>query len=290
MDEEAIRKILQHYPQIKPPKLTPRAVYATIEAAKDPLLLPEHQALFAIYWKDLQEKNQISLPLPEKLIKRFFENRYDIGLIYFGDMLEGKLQPQIFAYILRHCHLQADEEQALWDLFHSIASFEEYFKSSADTINKQLGIYEFLKPGATVLDVGCGKYAQGLVSLLKRDPTIQAYGVDLHFEQHPSNVHLLHAHAEHLPFEKEMFDLIYAMNLFQYLDDNRAMLAIQEALRVLKLGCVFVFNDNASRIPQLFAKAKLPVVRKWFFRKLPYAKLQTRGSGMNEYYVITKHT
>ena len=89
-----------------------------------------------------------------------------------------------------------------------------------------------------ILDVGCGM-GQTLVAA-HLPSSVEAFGVDSDREAieagrgvAPSNVTLVCASGEELPFENEYFDLVFSRVALPYMDINRAL---QEMSRVLKGG------------------------------------------------------
>ena len=94
-------------------------------------------------------------------------------------------------------------------------------------------------PGDTVLDVATGT---GTVAIeLVRRKGCRVVGLDQSVEmlavareQVPPGVELVHADADHLPFEDASFDALTFTYLFRYVDDPAATLA--ELARVVKPG------------------------------------------------------
>ena len=89
-----------------------------------------------------------------------------------------------------------------------------------------------------ILDVGCGM-GQTLIAA-QLPANVEAYGVDCDSEAVeagrrvvPSNIKLLSASGENLPFEDEYFDLVFSRVALPYMNINKAL---REFARVLKPG------------------------------------------------------
>ena len=115
--------------------------------------------------------------------------------------------------------------------------------------------------GKKVLDVGCGagtdlaRFARGGANATGVDISGSAIALaKANFEQQGLAADLREADGEHLPFEDESFDLVYAHGVVQYTSNDRALVA--ECRRVLKPGGTAVFQVY-NRISWLNALSKL---------------------------------
>ena len=115
--------------------------------------------------------------------------------------------------------------------------------------------------GKKVLDVGCGagtdlaRFARGGADATGVDISGSAIALaKANFEQQGLAADLREADGEHLPFEDESFDLVYAHGVVQYTSNDRALVA--ECRRVLKPGGTAVFQVY-NRISWLNALSKL---------------------------------
>lgn len=108
-----------------------------------------------------------------------------------------------------------------------------------------------LKKNAQVLDVGCGA---GFLSNHLALAGCEVTGIDLSQSSlavakkydRTQTVRYLHADAYALPFERESFDAVCAMDILEHVEDPT--LLIREAARVLRPGGLFffhTFNRNA---------------------------------------------
>jgi SAM-dependent methyltransferase len=131
--------------------------------------------------------------------------------------------------------------------------------------------------GKRVLDVGCGagtdlvRFARGGASATGVDLSASAIGLArANFEQQGLAADLREADGERLPFEDNLFDLVYAHGVVQYTSNPRAL--VEECRRVLKPGGEAVFQVY-NRISWLNALSRLmkvplehedaPVLRKY---------------------------
>jgi ubiquinone/menaquinone biosynthesis C-methylase UbiE len=115
--------------------------------------------------------------------------------------------------------------------------------------------------GKRVLEVGCGA-GTDLVRFAKAGAIVT--GVDIsssaielakkNFEQQGLQADLRVADGEHLPFESDAFDLVYAHGVVQYTANDRAMVA--ECRRVLKPGGTVIFQVY-NRVSWLNALSKI---------------------------------
>ena len=112
-----------------------------------------------------------------------------------------------------------------------------------------------------MLDVGCGagtdlaRFARGGANATGVDISGSAIALaKANFEQQGLAADLREADCEHLPFEDESFDLVYAHGVVQYTSNDRALVA--ECRRVLKPGGTAVFQVY-NRISWLNALSKL---------------------------------
>ena len=100
-----------------------------------------------------------------------------------------------------------------------------------------------LRPGMSLLDIGCGpgSITLGLASVVSPGQTT---GVDLHpgLPDGTGGVRVLRADACDLPFADDMFDAVFACALLQHLPDP--MTALREAYRVARPGAVVAVADT----------------------------------------------
>jgi ubiquinone/menaquinone biosynthesis C-methylase UbiE len=117
-----------------------------------------------------------------------------------------------------------------------------------------------LKPGALVLEVGCGRGA-GADLILKKFQleTIHAMDLDLEMIRKagkylPSNqrkrVFMNTADVMHLPYRSEFFDAVFGFGVLHHVPDWRRGLA--EIARVLKTGGVYIMEELYPTLYQNF--------------------------------------
>jgi ubiquinone/menaquinone biosynthesis C-methylase UbiE len=119
-----------------------------------------------------------------------------------------------------------------------------------------------------VLDVGCG-YGDLLKELSERVPNIiEIVGIDPDPEKLDEAhdyageaARLFQAGAESLPFQDGHFDLIVALNSFNYWRNPERGMA--EIARVLHPAGVFVLADSSARgVPSALSSARLRLIRR----------------------------
>ncbi|HEY2810278.1 MAG TPA: bifunctional 2-polyprenyl-6-hydroxyphenol methylase/3-demethylubiquinol 3-O-methyltransferase UbiG [Rhabdochlamydiaceae bacterium] len=107
------------------------------------------------------------------------------------------------------------------------------------TIEKLLG------PGKHILDIGCGGgFLTNALSLAGHSAT----GIDLSpnslkiasMQDTTGKVRFLQANALDLPFDRDSFDVVCAMDLLEHVEEPARVIA--EASRVLKVGGLFFFH------------------------------------------------
>lgn len=115
--------------------------------------------------------------------------------------------------------------------------------------------------GRRVLEVGCGagtdlvRFARGGAIVTGVDLSSSAIALAArNFEQQGLQADLREADGEHLPFEDDTFDLVYAHGVVQYTPDGQRL--VDECRRVLKPGGKAVFQVY-NRISWLNALSKL---------------------------------
>lgn len=70
-----------------------------------------------------------------------------------------------------------------------------------------------------------------------------------HAQRQGLSVALRQASANDLPFAKDSFDFVYAINLFHHIDERERAQVLSEVLRVLKPGGMFFLHEMNSRNP-----------------------------------------
>lgn len=122
-----------------------------------------------------------------------------------------------------------------------------------------------LKPGAKILDVGCGRGK--LVTLLRKNG-YEALGVDPtdEFVQAANSKWVSVAPAEKLPFNDEQFDAVVCAYVLEWLWTSPVLLgkALLEMMRVVKLGgVVFISVLRPDSIPAYY-NTGVPAAPWWF--------------------------
>jgi SAM-dependent methyltransferase len=139
-----------------------------------------------------------------------------------------------------------------------------------------------LKPGDSVLDVGCGKGFQ-LVELALALPGINVCGLDI------SDYAIQHAHpdvkskirkgtASRLPFETNQFDLVISINTLHNLNNRDLDAALRELERVgvNKYLCVESYRNEQEKANLLYWQVtceqfNTPDDWLWWFEKTKYS-------------------
>jgi len=117
-----------------------------------------------------------------------------------------------------------------------------------DEIEKELLIRHLPSQALRVLDLGggTGRWSSWLIennhwqALTDIDPSV----LKIAQERHPK-LNIMRAGAEHIPFPAEAFDVVLAVQLFDYLDNRTQFL--QEARRVLKPNGLLMLSWTNKR-------------------------------------------
>jgi len=163
--------------------------------------------------------------------------------------------------------------------------FDSAFAYSRAQIDIHFGsILSSLPSGAKILDVGCG-IGQHLENLIKKG--FNASGIEpadnmrkIAQSRLPSGT-VSAASVLGLPFEQNVFDLVYAIEVFRYLshEDNRRGLG--ETYRVLKPGAIFFgtfVNLNSLDGYRLFEALRLVREKVTGHQKAFHVQFETPGS------------
>ena len=120
--------------------------------------------------------------------------------------------------------------------------------------------------GKRVLDVGCGagtdlvRFARGGAAVTGVDVSASAIALAReNFAQQGLHADLREANGEHLPFDNDTFDLVYAHGVIQYTPDAAAV--VSECGRVLKPGgqAIFQVYNRISWLNALSHLMKVPL-------------------------------
>ena len=153
------------------------------------------------------------------------------------------------------------------------ASFESQADSFKNTLSLEDGRYVIIEKaiqreiekkndGITVLDIGCGKGAY-LKNLITRLPQNRYIGVDLSdrvmkYINH-SSIKAVQGSLTNIPFEDELFDLVYACESLEHAVDIES--AIREMARVTKKGGTIIIIDKNSEMLGYF---EIDDTERWF--------------------------
>jgi 2-polyprenyl-3-methyl-5-hydroxy-6-metoxy-1,4-benzoquinol methylase len=120
----------------------------------------------------------------------------------------------------------------------------------------------YLRPGARLLDVGCG--SGDLPSWIAHESPgrLVVVGVDLkllHLREAPPEIHRVVADVRALPFPPRSFDVVTA-SLFLHHFDAHEVGPILRALHGLCRRALVVNDLHRTRVPWLFARLALPLM------------------------------
>jgi ubiquinone/menaquinone biosynthesis C-methylase UbiE len=116
-----------------------------------------------------------------------------------------------------------------------------------------------LKPGAKILDVGCGK-AFLLYEFTRAVPGVEIAGLDiseygLANAKEEARPFLRHGNCTKLPYADHSFDFVYSINTFHNLEVDELKAAVQEVERVgkeKKWICVESYRNEAEKANLLY--------------------------------------
>jgi SAM-dependent methyltransferase len=139
-----------------------------------------------------------------------------------------------------------------------------------------------LKPGDSVLDVGCGKGYQ-LVELALALPGLRVYGLDIS-EYAIQNAHpdvknkIQKGTASKLPFENNQFDLVISINTLHNLSNRELDASLREVERVgkHKYLCVESYRNEEEKANLLYWQVtceqfNTPDDWDWWFKLIDYS-------------------
>ena len=138
-----------------------------------------------------------------------------------------------------------------------------------------------LPPNAKILDIGCGK-GYFLYDFLKTSPLIEIYGIDISeyaIQNSKPEVkkNLIIGNANHLPWEKDFFDLVVSFNTFHnfYNFDLEVSLKEMERVGKEKYLCVESYRNEEEKANLLYWQVtceafNTPDEWKWWFKKTGY--------------------
>ena len=138
-----------------------------------------------------------------------------------------------------------------------------------------------LPPNAKILDIGCGK-GYFLYDFLKISPLIKIFGIDISeyaIQNSKPEVkkNLIIGNANHLPWEKDFFDLVVSFNTFHNLHNFDLEIALKEMERVgkEKYLCVESYRNEEEKANLLYWQVtceafNTPDEWKWWFKKTGY--------------------
>lgn len=151
-----------------------------------------------------------------------------------------------------------------------VATVEEYFKyetpeNFSDAKLAHLKEDLDLKPGAKILDVGCGR---GKLVALLRKKGYDAVGVDPteEFVKAAGSKYVFVAPAEKLPCGDETFDAVICAYVLEWLWTSPVLLgkALLEMMRVVKIGGVVFISVLRPDSIQAYYNTGVPAAPWWF--------------------------
>ena len=148
---------------------------------------------------------------------------------------------------------------------------EEALKSLHDLrrVNRFLGgrrsllsaVRSYLRPGARVLDVGCGSADLPALLAASADSPLLVVGLDiklLHVQQAPASVQKVVADVGALPFAPRSFDVVTASLFLHHFDDPDVPVVLR-ALYALARRALVVNDLHRAAVPWIFGRAVFPL-------------------------------
>ncbi len=147
----------------------------------------------------------------------------------------------------------------------------EAARSLADLrfVNRWLGgrqallraVLPYLKPGARLLDVGCGSADLPALVAARGPEPLLVVGLDVkaaHLRHAPAPVRPVVADVRALPFRARSFDVVTA-SLFLHHFDAPELPAVLSSLHALARRALVVNDLRRARVPHLFARVVFPL-------------------------------
>ena len=217
-------------------------IYSSIKSLRDPLTEEEHIRLF-----DELSSPKSAITIQDPLKIKLIRNRKKIP--NFWELAAGIFDFTLIHRILENVDLSESEESALWKIFHRLYTYSS--TRDCDIINNDLGgLYYIIDHKLkwlgkiNVLDAGCGINGTGISTLTARyKGKIRGFGVGMDIEPSQFKVKLIKANLDRLPFPENTFEVIYSLEVIQYIKGNRIVIVMKELLRVLKPKGILVFSD-----------------------------------------------
>lgn len=138
-----------------------------------------------------------------------------------------------------------------WAPFYDVLSWFMSFGRLTGIRRETLGVAE-LKPGESLLDVGCGTGSLTLRAAKEVAPRGRAAGIDASPQmvatarrkaRRAPGIEFRVAPIEQLPFEAAEFDVVLSSLMFHHLPDDVKKLGLDEVRRVLKPGGRLIVVD-----------------------------------------------
>ena len=157
----------------------------------------------------------------------------------------------------------------------------KYIPGRWTDVAKKLIEFYSLNSNSKVLDIGCGK-GYFLYDFLTISPLIQIFGIDISeyaIQNSKPEVkeNLIIGNANHLPWEKDFFDLVVSFNTFHNMYNFDLEIALKEMERVgkKKYLCVESYRNEEEKANLLYWQVtceafNTPDEWKWWFKKTGY--------------------
>lgn len=165
---------------------------------------------------------------------------------------------------------------------HMALNYDGVYNPDGD-FNQAREIDPLINENSKVLELGCGK-GINTIYLAEKNNTSQFYGIDISKEQlrrakkkgkTHKNIHFDCGNFQQIPFEDNMFDVVFGIETLCYSDNLDALL--KEVYRVLKKEGKFIVYDG-YRVPDFNQKSE---------RLIQSALLMERGVALNGFHSMS---
>lgn len=256
MDNSTVMTILKKYGfRSNQPTVAEYISHAPVIELTDQLII-----LDALWQRSIKRGfPRLSNKLKLKLISNFNKLKEILP-----EFLGGTLPSRDFYMLLSKIDFSEDELSEIWALFFLMNP--EQSNRGLDEINKYIQIDSTVESKIKllgkikILDLGCGKSAIAISELAsKYNDKVKCYGIDIAISEKSKLVRIIKGNIRNMPFSSNSFDIIYSANVLLYFSGEKLQEILLEALRVLKVGGIFLCDRPIETINPLLKNISFQV-------------------------------